>query len=95
MGAPLTGRQPDDKHDQTSRSRRTYRPPAGELAVLPPRLVPLPAENEQAALAELLAPLFRPAEPDGAAPPAPETPLDCPYAPHATPSPTCRCCDER
>lgn len=56
-----------DKPDRASRPRRAYRPRVGDLVVHPPRFVPLPPEDEQAALAalaELLAPLFRSASPD-------------------------------
>lgn len=50
-------------HRQDTRSRRGYHPPAGDVIVHPPQFVPLSAEDERAALAalaELLAPLFRP-----------------------------------
>lgn len=79
----MSRRQAADKPDRVSRPRRAYRPPVGDLVLHPPRFVPLPPEDEQAALAalaELLAPLFRTAKadpdsgPDGAPRPIRATP---------------------
>ncbi len=69
----MTRRQPvSPPEEDGTESRRPYRQPGGDLVVHPPRFVPLSDEDEQralTALAELLAPLFRPVDGNSEEPP--------------------------